>query len=90
MSAKPTNSEDPDSRLEAVLADYLRAAESGQPLDQQQLIEQHPELADELRSFFGNREVLDRIAAPLKRSADDPTLDVGPAGSLLPVAPDCT
>jgi hypothetical protein len=41
------------------------------------LLEKHPVLADELKSFFANRAALERIAEPLKGSAYDATMDVG-------------
>lgn len=62
------------SRLERVLAEYLRAVEAGSPPDQQAFIAQHPDLADELRSYFANRTAVERLVAPLKGSADEPTV----------------
>ena len=44
------------SSLEAVLAEYLRALEGGQQPDERQILEQHPELAEELRSFFSQSQ----------------------------------
>src|SRR5207237_2952945 len=55
-----------DTALEAVLTDYLRALEGGQHPDEQQIVEQHPELAAELRSFFGNRQEMEQFAKPLR------------------------
>ncbi len=60
--------------LKNVLADYLRSVEQGQPLDQEQLVQQHAHLADELRSFFANRSELERVAQPLRRAADESTV----------------
>src|SRR5262245_55935883 len=71
-----------DARLEQVLAEYLRAAEAGTPLDPQQLIDKYPDLAAELRSFFANRAAWERIARPLKASAVEPTVGLA-AGELL-------
>ena len=53
------------ARLEQVLADYLRGLGSGEAADRQRLIEDHPELASELESFFRNRDAIERLAAPL-------------------------
>lgn len=72
--AAADNSPSNEASLEKLLAEYLHAAESDQPIDQQQVIAAHPEFADELRSFFANREALERIAEPLKGSAYEPTM----------------
>jgi eukaryotic-like serine/threonine-protein kinase len=59
-------SQDPsasDSRLEEVLAQYLESLEQGTPLDRQQLLLRHPDLAQELTSFFRNRDALEALAA---------------------------
>lgn len=63
-----------DERLEQVLAEYLRAAEAGQPPNEESLLALHPDLADDLKSFFANRAALEHIAQPLKGAAYDPTL----------------
>ncbi len=52
--------------LDAVLAEYLRALEGGQQPDERQILEQHPELAAELRSFFRNRKEMEQLARPLR------------------------
>jgi serine/threonine protein kinase/WD40 repeat protein len=54
-------------RLERVLADYLHAVEAGTPPDREELIKQHPDLADDLRSFFRNRDAVDRMAGSIKK-----------------------
>jgi WD40 repeat protein len=58
-----------DQRLERVLADYLHAVEAGDPFDREALLRQHPELAGDLRSFFGNRDAMQRIAEPIQKQA---------------------
>jgi WD40 repeat protein/tRNA A-37 threonylcarbamoyl transferase component Bud32 len=76
-------------RLEQVLADYLHSVENGSPLDQSTLFAAHPDLADDLREFFRNRESIDRITEPLKAAVDAPTVlrptDIGlePAGATV-------
>lgn len=56
-----TTDPDHDERLERVLAQYLRADEEGAPLDQRQLMIEHPDLADDLASFFRNRGAMQQI-----------------------------
>ncbi|MFO0871935.1 MAG: WD40 repeat domain-containing serine/threonine-protein kinase [Pirellulales bacterium] len=74
MNSAANDPADRDARLEQVLADYLHAAEAGTPIDQRQLIELHPDLADELRSFFANRAAMERLADPLRAATHDPTV----------------
>ncbi len=60
---------EPDSvqvRLEKVLAEYLRAEEHEAPRDQQQLMAEHPDLAEELASLFRNRSAMRQIAEQLQ------------------------
>ncbi len=64
MSAGDTN-----PTLDSIIADYLRAAESGDAPDHKELIDEHPELADDLGSFFANHEEMNHAA-----SADEETL----------------
>ncbi|RPI89625.1 MAG: serine/threonine protein kinase, partial [Planctomycetaceae bacterium] len=63
-----------EERLEQVLAEYLNAVESGQAVEPADLIARHPDLADDLRSFFRNRLEIDRLAQPLRHPADAATL----------------
>jgi predicted Ser/Thr protein kinase len=65
MPATPTPSER-EQRLERILADYLHAVEAGTPPDRALLLEQHPDLAADLGSFFRNRDAMERIAEPIK------------------------
>lgn len=58
-----------EERLGRILADYLHAVEAGAPPDRAELMKQYPELADELGSFFRNRELMERIAQPIKEQA---------------------
>lgn len=64
-----------DQRLEQVLAQYLRSIEQGEPLDRQQLLEQHPDLVDDLKSFFRNRDAMQRLAEPVQEQAPTIGLD---------------
>jgi len=41
-----------ERRLNAILAEYLKRKDAGQPLDEHSLLKAYPDLADELRSYF--------------------------------------
>ena len=57
-----------DERLERILADYLHAVEAGAAQDDREaLLREHPDLADELRSFFRNRDAIAEIVEPAGR-----------------------
>jgi eukaryotic-like serine/threonine-protein kinase len=62
-SLLPPNPSASDSRLEEALANYLDSLEQGTPLDRLQLLSQYPDLADELQSFFRNRDAMDALVA---------------------------
>jgi WD40 repeat protein/tetratricopeptide (TPR) repeat protein/predicted Ser/Thr protein kinase len=73
----PTGSVDP---LDAVVADYLQAAEAGTPPDRDALLAAHPELADKLRAFFADYDRVDQQVGPFRLAADpDATSDRDPA-----------
>ncbi|OAI49970.1 hypothetical protein AYO44_05930 [Planctomycetaceae bacterium SCGC AG-212-F19] len=66
MSSQLDDSVDADSRLHQVLADYLEAVEEGRPTNRQLLLAEHPELADELRAFFDDRDFMKRCAGRMR------------------------
>ncbi len=69
------------SSLDAVIAAYMQAVEAGEVPNRQDLIEQHPAIADKLRAFFADFDRMDRIASPLRNAAGlDATSDVDGAG----------
>jgi predicted Ser/Thr protein kinase len=70
-----------EHRLEGVLAAYLHAAEMGKAPDRDKLIEQYPDLAADLESFFRNRDDMERIAAPIKRQLEAETIGPGESAS---------
>jgi len=76
MSNASTNPSDRDKRLEQVLAEYLHAVEACRPIDPRELLAAHPDLADDLRSFFANRAAMERLAEPLRPMVDTPTIAV--------------
>src|SRR5438552_5983833 len=75
MTTDPTRPPDRDDRLNDVIAACLEDAECGR-LDRAKVLARHPEFAAELADFFTGRDLLDRVAAPLRAgSADGPPSD---------------
>lgn len=65
-------------RLEALIADYIRACEAGTPPDRRQMTERHPEFAQELRQFFAQRDRLNQLAQPIRGFGEALAGAVGP------------
>ena len=57
-----------DAELESVIAEYIRACDAGHEPDRQPILEQHPDLAADLRDFFANRDQMNRLARPFGES----------------------
>ena len=74
-----------EQRLNEVIAGYLEDLEAGRHPDREGLIARHPDLADELGSFFANRERMEQLTAPFReRRPGDEMPSVLP---FPPVAP---
>ena len=67
---QPDNSEERDQQLEAVIADYIRACETGSVPNRGEILKRYPEFADELRQFFGQHDRMNQIAAPIRGFGD--------------------
>ena len=78
----PDDDADRDQQLEAVIADYIRACESGTSPNRREILERHPELADELRQFFGQRDRMNQMAEPIRGFGDALAQAVGPGRQL--------
>jgi eukaryotic-like serine/threonine-protein kinase len=59
----PSSASDVESSLERVLAAYIESLERGAAVDRQELLNEYPDLAVELESFFRNRDAMERLAA---------------------------
>ena len=55
-----------ESRLDHVLATYLREVDSGATPDRRALLTRHPEFFDELSDFFADRDQLEQITGTLR------------------------
>ena len=56
-------------RLDVVLAEYLRRTDRGESVDRAALLAEHPDLAEDLREFFSNVQLFQRVIAPTNGSA---------------------
>jgi WD40 repeat protein len=56
-------------RVDAILAAYIEAVETGQAPDRAELLARHPELATELAAFFADHEQMDQLARSLRPAA---------------------
>ncbi len=83
MSRPPELDDSRRERLEQALAEYLLSVEQGQPADRAAVLARYPDLADELHSFFRNRDAMLELARPLQEAAgkiaagDEPTMAHG-------------
>jgi WD40 repeat protein/tRNA A-37 threonylcarbamoyl transferase component Bud32 len=55
--------------VDEVIATYLKAVRSGQSPSREELLDRHPELADELAEFLDDEALFDSVAGPLRAIA---------------------
>jgi serine/threonine protein kinase len=75
-----------EERVNEVIAAYLEADRAGEPPDHEELLAQHPDLADELRAFFADRACLAQLVGPVAKPVNGQTGSSNqPAASLSTV-----
>lgn len=73
--------DDTEKQIQSVLHSYLQALDAGAARPQDEILREHPELADELRAFFSDQEKLNQLAdslrtqGPRRSLSEPPTLD---------------
>jgi serine/threonine protein kinase len=83
MPETPPTPSEREQRLERVLADYVHAVEAGQQPDREEWLRRHPDLVSELRSFFRNRDEVERLAEPFKEQSSALPETIGPDGPAV-------
>jgi len=64
MTSSPEPLGKPD-RLDEAIAEYLQAADAGQPIDAAELLHRYADVADELRSFLADQDRFRSLTVPL-------------------------
>ena len=82
-----------EHQVNRLIAEYLEAQRLGQVSDREELVRRHPDLADELKSFFADQDRFGRVAegigppaAPAAASEEAPTIapdEVARTGPVL-------
>ena len=65
------DSSEREQRLDEVVAEYLNAVAAGLAPNRDAILARHPDLADELDSFFADHDQFDHWAQPLCQDAAD-------------------
>jgi TRAP transporter TAXI family solute receptor len=66
-----------EERLDRLLAEYLRRRDTGEELDRRAFLEQHADLADELRDLLDTADLVDCMAGPLEGAPDEAPTEPG-------------
>src|SRR5689334_8372165 len=59
MRSEPDNAR--QGLLEQVLGEYMQRLDRGETVDREQILAQHPELAEELRSYFAGSDEIEQL-----------------------------
>ena len=82
-----------EERINAVVADFLDAIATGQKPDPQQWLDRHPDLTEELSTFFADRarlESLGTLLLPSAPTSEAPTLAGTPRKTVdVPIEGGC-
>jgi WD40 repeat protein/tRNA A-37 threonylcarbamoyl transferase component Bud32 len=72
----PSSSPDPsrEGLLEEVLEDFMHRLDRGEAVDREQLFAEHPEVADELRSYFAGIDEVERLGREARGEKQHTTL----------------
>jgi hypothetical protein len=73
MTPSASHESSQDDRVNQVIAEYLKSVEDGKPVDRQELLARHSDLAAELAAFFADRDRFEQAAQPLRAGVDMPT-----------------
>lgn len=76
-----------DETLGVVLLACLQEAEAGRALVPADWLARYPQFRDELKEFFGCRDEVERVAAPLRRAVQYTTATLGDDEETLPAGP---
>src|SRR5262245_20524956 len=68
-----------EQNLQEALLEFLRAVDAGQAPDREEFLRRHPDLADQLRSYFADHDGVDQFVRPL-RAEDTPRSEVPTVG----------
>src|SRR5262245_59077643 len=74
---EPANTSEHEQQLDAVVASYLEAIESGRPLNREELLGRHPDLRAELAAFFAEEDKMNRLTEPLRPASTPPIAACG-------------
>jgi serine/threonine protein kinase len=75
----------PTDPLDALIAAYVQAIEAGQVPNRRELLDQNPDHAEALQTFFADFDRMDRVASPLRLAGElDETAALSPIGLTQP------
>ncbi len=69
MGTRPDGLSDRETRVDEIVAEYLRDAEAGRAPDREQVLARHPDLAADLAEFFADRDRIEHWARPFREGA---------------------